>query len=149
MPAELALVVPFPELAEQVGVVDGLPPHVTVLYPCPDDAGAIGEVLEPFEAFAVSFPRLDRFPGFLWLAPEPAERFTAMIEALVTRFPDWPPYGGIHDSVVPHLTVAQDDFDETAARLEPLLPLQSRAEAAVLYERASDDHWAEVQSFQL
>jgi 2'-5' RNA ligase superfamily protein len=149
MPAELALVVPFPDLVEQVGIANDLPPHVTLLYPCPGDVPAIGEVLAPFAAFDVTFPRLERFPDTLWLAPEPGEPFVRMTEALVERFPDHQPYGGAFDTIVPHLSVAQAELDETEAELEPLLPLGSRAESVVLYERAGGDHWLPVETFSL
>jgi hypothetical protein len=144
-----ALAAPFPGLVERVGVKDDLPPHVTVLVPCPGDVVAITEVLGPFDAFDVGFPRLERFPDSVWLVPEPAEPFAAMTEAMVDRFPDYPPYGGIHDRIVPHLTVAQAQLDETKALVEPLLPLHSRAETAVLYEHADADHWHEAHTFDL
>jgi len=146
---DFALVAPFPNLVEPVGVKNDLGPHVTVLFPCPEEIAAIAEVLGPFAAFDVTFRRLERFPEILWLAPEPAEPFVAMTEAVVERFPDYPPYGGIHDRIVPHLTVAQARLDETAALVEPLLPLESRVEEIVLYEHAQGDHWHEVHTFDL
>jgi 2'-5' RNA ligase len=149
MSSELALVVPFPGLVELVGIASDLPPHVTVLYPCADDVPAIGEVLARFGPFEVTFPRLERFPGTLWLAPEPAEPFVAMTEAMVERFPAHEPYGGAFDTIVPHLTVAQDKLDETETLVEPLLPLASRAESVVLYERAGGDRWREAHTFDL
>jgi 2'-5' RNA ligase len=149
--AECALVVPFPGLVEQVGIANDLPPHITVLYPSPADDSAIGDVLARFAAFDVTFPRAERFPeqGVLWLAPEPAEPFARMTKAMVDRFPDHLPYGGIHDEIVPHLSVALAQLDETVARLEPLLPLRSRAECVVLYQNAGDDHWRELHTFGL
>jgi len=147
--AEHALVVPFPGLVELVGVGNDLPPHVTVLYPSPGDVEAIAQVLAPFDRFDVTFPRLDRFPGTLWLAPEPAEPFALMTEAMVARFPDRQPYGGVFKSVIPHLTVAQASLDDVAVQVEPLLPLQSRAESVVLYESADGSHWTELLSFDL
>ena len=146
---DFALAVPFPGLVERVCVEDNLPPHVTVLVPCPGECAAIGEVLAPFGAFDVTFARLERFPEILWLAPEPPEPFVAMTEAMVARFPDYPPYGGIHERIVPHLTVAQGELDEVAARVEPLLPLRSRVTTAVLYEHVDADHWREVRTFGL
>src|SRR5439155_13409498 len=102
MNATHAIVVPFEGLASVVDDLrertcvskpsHGMPPHVTLLYPAPRDVEAIAEVLVAFSAFEVVFARLDRFPGTLWLAPEPAERFQRVIEALVRRFPDHPPY---------------------------------------------------------
>jgi len=144
-----ALAVPFPGLVEPVGVDNDLPAHVTVLVPCPGDAGVVAEVLAPFGPFDVIFPRLERFPELVWLAPEPAEPFIAMTEAMVERFPEYPPYGGIHDRIVPHLTVAKTLLDETAALVEPRLPLRSRAETVVLYEHVEADHWHEVETFLL
>ena len=46
------------------------------------DVEAITQVLAPFDQFDVRFERVDRFPGTLWLAPEPAEPFVAMTEAM-------------------------------------------------------------------
>lgn len=146
---EFALAAPFPGLVERVGVRDNLPPHVTVLVPCPGDVAAIAEVLSAFDPFDVAFPRLERFPEILWLAPEPAEPFVAMTEAMVDRFPGYPPYGGIHDDIVPHLTVAEAELDDTAARIEPLLPLRSRTESVVLYERVEADRWRDVEAVRL
>jgi hypothetical protein len=126
-----------------------MPPHVTLLVPAPRDVEAIAGVLGAFSAFAVVLARLDRFPGTLWLAPEPAEPFRRMIEALGRRFPEHPPYGGAFGEIVPHLTVAQSGFDAAVSTLEAWLPLRSRAERAVLLEQAQPDHWREVASFEL
>jgi 2'-5' RNA ligase len=154
-----ALVVPFEGLASVVDDLrertceskpsHGMPPHVTLLVPAPADIEKIAEVLFAFAAFEVVFAQVDRFPGTLWLAPEPAQPFARMIEALVQRFPEYPPYGGSFLKIVPHLTVAQAEFDEAVSTLEPWLPLSTRAERAVLLERAQAQHWREVASFDL
>jgi 2'-5' RNA ligase len=159
MNATHAIVVPFEELAP---VVDGLrertcvskpshgmPPHVTLLYPAPSDVNAIAEVLVAFVAFDVVFARLERFPGTLWLAPEPAEPFRRVIEALVRRFPEQRPYDGAFAEVVPHLTVAQSRFEEAVASVEPSLPLCSRAKRAVLLAQAEPHQWRELAAFEL
>jgi 2'-5' RNA ligase len=147
---EHALAIPFEGLGiEKVGVANDLPLHVTVLIPCPDDVPAITEVLAPFDQFEVTFGRLDRFPGTLWLAPDPEEPFVALTEAMIARFPDWKPYRGVFKSIVPHLTIAQDRLDDVAELVEPLLPLQSRVESVVLYEHAYGGHWHELATFDL
>jgi 2'-5' RNA ligase len=156
---ELALVVPFEGLAPVVDDLrertceskpsHGMPPHVTLLVPAPRDVEAIAEVLFTFAAFEVVFARLDRSPGTLWLAPEPAQPFVRMIEALMRRFPDYPPYGGSFREIVPHLTVAQADFDEAVSTLEPWFPLSTRAERAVLFEQVQAVHWREIATFEL
>jgi 2'-5' RNA ligase len=147
--AEFALAVPFEGIVETVGVPNDLPAHVTVLYPAPGDAVEIAKVLAPFDPFDVAFARIDRFPGVLWLAPEPAEPFVAMTEAMVARFPDWLPYGGSYSSIIPHLTVAQAQLDETATLVEPLLPVASRAESVVLFTSVDGRHWQEHTTFDL
>jgi 2'-5' RNA ligase len=157
--SELALVVPFEGLAPVVDDLrertcaskpsHGMPPHVTLLVPAPRDVEGIAEVLFAFAAFEVVFARLDRFPGALWLAPEPAQPFARMIEALMRRFPDYPPYGGAFREIVPHLTIAQSEFDEAVSTLEPWLPLSTRAERAVLLEQAQTVHWRELAIFDL
>jgi len=147
---DFALAVPFDGLPiVKVAIANDLPLHVTVLYPSPGDVAAITEVLEPFQAFDVTFTRVDRFPGTLWLAPEPAEPFVAMTEAMVARFPDHRPYRGVFKEIVPHLSVAQAQLDETAAVVEPLLPLGSRVESVVLYAETGGDHWRDVHTFDL
>jgi 2'-5' RNA ligase len=157
--SELALVVPFEELAPIVDDLreracdskpsHGMPPHVTLLVPAPRAADAISGVLAPFPAFDVAFARLDRFPGVLWLAPEPAEPFSQMIEALVQEFPDQPPYGGAFAEIVPHLTIAQCGLEEAAETVQMHLPLHARAERAALLEQTQSDRWREVASFEL
>jgi 2'-5' RNA ligase len=146
---EYALAVPFDGLVEPVGIANDLPAHVTVLYPAPGDVVALTEVLAPFAPFDVSFARLDRFPGILWLAPEPAEPFVALTEAVVARFPSFPPYGGRYPSIIPHLTVAAALLEETAVLVQPLLPLRAYVDTVVLYESADGRHWQELQTFDL
>jgi 2'-5' RNA ligase len=157
--SHFAIAVPFPGLAD---VVDdwrertcvtkpshGIPPHVTLLTPSPGDVEALVELLEPFDAFEVRFERFDRFPGTLWLAPEPSEPFVTLTETLVARWPGHKPYGGIFKTITPHLTVAQRELDDAAEALAPFLPLESRAESVVLYEQVQSDHWREIATVDL
>jgi 2'-5' RNA ligase len=154
-----AVVVPFPGLAD---VVDdwrertclskpshGIPPHVTILTPSRGDVPDLVEAMAGFAPFDVRFASLDRFPGTLWLAPDPAEPFVAMTETLAARWPECEPYGGVYPRVIPHLTVAQRDFEDATEALTPLLPLQSRVESVVLLEQVQDDHWREVATIDL
>lgn len=155
MPAELfALSIPFRDLATLVDQWRertcetkpsyGIPPHVTLLFPAASDLEAATAALASFEAFDVTFPRFGRFPGTLFLAPEPAEPFVSMTEALVRAFPDHPPYAGLYAEIAPHLTVAQgDELDTAEAALVPALPLRSRASSVVLFEQVAADRWRE------
>jgi hypothetical protein len=135
---EHALAVPFPDVAPPI---EGLPAHVTLLIPCPPLVDEIREALSPFSAFDVVFAELRSFPDSLYLAPEPAERFIAIVEALAERFPDWPPYGGAYDTIVPHLTI------ESAAQVVAPLPVHVRAREAILLEHLDGERWEPVASF--
>lgn len=105
----------------------GMPAHLTVLYPFmdpvkigPTQRGRLAEVFRGFPAFELKFARIGRFPEALWLAPEPAEAVTAMVEAVVRAFPDYPPYRGQFETIIPHVTVAVGEGLDLAA-LEPEL----------------------------
>jgi hypothetical protein len=57
-------------------------------------------------AFECTFARAGWFgEDVLWLAPEPGRPFRALTTALHAAFPEYPPFGGVHLDVVPHLTV--------------------------------------------
>ena len=155
-----ALLVPFRELAPFVDdwrertcvskPSHGVPPHITLLAPAPSDIDDTAAALSPFLPFDVSFRRLDRFPGTLWLAPEPPEPFIAMTEALMRQFPGYEPYGGVFESITPHLTVAQgDDLDAAWAALTSRLPLRTRVSSVVLFEHVAPDRWREAAELTL
>jgi 2'-5' RNA ligase len=135
----------------------GVPAHVTVLYPFvhPDRldptvldrlAAAVGSV----PAFDVTLARLSWFgDDRLWLAPEPDHPFRALTAAVWRQFPDHPPYGGIHEDPIPHLTVGHDApaevLEEAADAIRPLLPIQARVTRALLMQGAPDaDLWHTV-----
>jgi 2'-5' RNA ligase len=113
----------------------GVPAHVTVLYPFLPLAQVTAAVLRRLReicaaepAFEVGFARFGRFPGgVLWLEPEPAEPFRRLTYAVWQAWPQAPPYGGLYDGVVPHLTVAEHDdealLDEIEAQVERALPI--------------------------
>ena len=112
----------------------GVPAHVTVLYPfvAPVDiddvvltalARAVSTV-EPFEATWARTAWFDQ--GVLWVAPEPAGPFRALTEAVVREFPAYPPFGGQHPEIIPHLTVGNgaplDDLLDAERVVSALLP---------------------------
>jgi 2'-5' RNA ligase len=119
----------------------GVPAHVTVLYPFhppslgPAMLARLTALFSEFEAFDYSLAELRRFPGVLYLAPEPEARFRALTRRVAEAFPEYPPYGGQFSDVIPHLTLAQQ---ADAERLEAIaahfqaacgarLPLRLRA----------------------
>lgn len=166
---ETAVVFAFPELSP---VVDdwrertcddrpsiGIPPHVTLLYPFVPAESAenaldgLRELFAQIPAFDVAFRELRRWPEMAYLAPEPPGPFSRLTEAIVERWPDYPPYEGIHETVIPHLTVAYGDdalLAEVEADVTPQLPVVANvAEAVLLEELAPDERWAERARFPL
>ncbi len=109
----------------------GVPAHITVLVPFMDPALITPEILDRAQraldrtpSFSFSLGKVGRFPGTTYLAPEPSKPFIAMTLALVEAFPEFPPYGGEHQGVIPHLTVAHGnalDADAAAAELQTRL----------------------------
>ena len=101
----------------------GVPAHVTVLYPfLPpaeiDDAilAVLGRAVATVPRFEAEWTHTAWFDErVLWVAPDPAEPFQALTAAVVREFPDYPPFGGQYDTVIPHLTVGN------GAPLEDLL----------------------------
>ncbi|HEX3455421.1 MAG TPA: 2'-5' RNA ligase family protein [Gaiellaceae bacterium] len=81
--------------------------------------------------------------GTVYLAPVPAEPFSALTEAVVGRFPEHPPYGGAFEYAVPHLTVGRDV--DCGVRL----PIRGEARDVVLVERGDDLRWHVRRSFAL
>jgi 2'-5' RNA ligase len=142
----------------------GVPPHVTLLFPFVEppaiDAAVLdraGRAVGRIRTFDVRFRHVTSFEpgpetaGVVWLAPEPAAPFVALTESLVEDFPAYLPYGGIHDEVIPHLTLANVDVDVpalvTAAR--PHLPFRRRAAAAVLLVEDPAGRWRAARRLPL
>jgi hypothetical protein len=132
---------------------------VTVLAPFLD-TGQVGtaelavlrDLFARHPAFDAAFPRCARFPGVLYLDPEPAGPFRALTAAVTAQWPQAQPYGGRFPEVVPHLTVAcsedQDVLDRVEAALGGGLPIRARIASAQLL--ASDQgRWTGLASFRL
>ncbi|MGZ4699451.1 MAG: 2'-5' RNA ligase family protein, partial [Oryzihumus sp.] len=87
----------------------------------------------------VTFRRTGWFDGadVLWLDPEPAAPFVSLTGAIAARWPEAQPYGGVHDEVVPHLTVAEAapaaEVERMQDELAAALPLRSVVDHAWLY----------------
>ena len=112
----------IPEAAVLVGewygftqaAVDGMLPHVTRLWPWLDGPVPDSEISRAAHAvanlasFTLTFNRCDRFPGVVYLVPEPVALVESVVRSLVDAFPETPPFGGEFGSApVPHLTAAK------------------------------------------
>jgi len=110
----------------------------------------VQEVLAKFEPFSYELVRVERFPRVLYLAPEPAEPFIAITEALWRRFPDHPPYGGAFDVVVPHVTlVLGDEPVGLADFVAQRLPVSGKVDNVELRREDATGRWTVAERFVL
>ena len=99
----------------------GIPAHVTVIFPFMPPSQVNREVIDTLAAaistvptFQATFESTGWFgTNVLWLAPNPAAVFGALITAAADAFPDYPPFERRHEVVVPHLTVGHADAAES------------------------------------
>ncbi len=138
----------------------GMPAHVTVLYPFMPPVRLsrtrrrrLADVVRSFPAMQLTFVRVGRFAEVLWLAPEPPEPIVALVRAVAAAFPDYPPYGGQFDTIVPHVTVAHGEGLALGA-LEPELrtrvarPVTCHVDSVRLFSTVRGK-WRELDSFAL
>jgi 2'-5' RNA ligase len=141
----------------------GVPAHVTVLFPFaePDainskminELRTLFEQCAPFDFQLTHVARFDR--DVLFLAPSPLEKFIELTNRVSQKFPEYPPYGGIYDEVIPHLTVAQGasvaEMDHLEDELTAKLPISSRAHEITLMagDSESDGSWSVLARFVL
>jgi hypothetical protein len=165
---ETALVAEIPEAEPLVGrwrsrlvsfAADGVPAHVTILYPFLDrerldrtTLSRLATLIGSHAAFDVRFLECGRFPGVLYLAPFPDQPFRALTEAIAGQWPESQPYGGRFAEIVPHLTVAHQQearlLDQVEADLTGGLPLSARVHEIHLL--VSDGHrWRREMGFEL
>jgi 2'-5' RNA ligase len=151
--AATAIVVPVAEAEPALGDwrrahttdgAEGMPPHVTLIHPFADEAcvdetvtDGLRDVLAdvaPFDVRFEVFARFDADPPVLYLEPVPAEPFLHLIGVIAARFPAYPPFGGLHETVVPHLTVGCSGDPGVLAAAEAdvarQLPITARIAAA-------------------
>jgi 2'-5' RNA ligase len=170
--AETALVVLFRELEPLIGELrrrhttsgaEGLGAHATLIVPFAESPtgveplALVARTVAPFPRFEVVlnetaiFPSSADGPATLYLAPEPAEKLIALTAALARAFPDFPPYRGEFDELVPHVTVAQGDdalLRGIEQGLRPRLPVRTRAERVWLVEHTASG-WRRTSAFPL
>ncbi len=122
MPGRSAVIVPIgipPALAALRDAGDpmaarGVPAHVTVLFPFLP-AGALTEAIRATLArlvaghpcFVARFEHVERRDDIVWLVPADQRPFLGLTAAVTAEWPGFPPYGGIHDDLVAHLTLIE------------------------------------------
>lgn len=139
---------------------DGMTPHVTLVVPFVPAAGIhegiekrLRSLFRRFEGFDYHLRRFEYFEnGVLWLDPEPPRPFVDLVSAIAEEFPEHPPYEGVHEEVIPHVTVAESNdqrlLEQIRSEVEPRLPIRCRAEKAMLVVRGSDLRWRPRSPFR-
>jgi 2'-5' RNA ligase len=157
---------------------DGVPAHITVLCPFLPPAEIGPAVLAELSGLFAGVPRfsftLDQVRWFgesvVWLGPADESPFRKLTEVTAAAYPSYPPYGGVHEDVVPHLTIGHvsgGQLGEPAERrgpaelraaadaIRPLLPIEGEATAVTLMagpppgRAGPPGQWRMVASFPL
>jgi 2'-5' RNA ligase len=170
MVEESALLVPVPEAEPLVrrwrerldrSAAMGVPAHVTILYPFvpPRDVDdlLLADLRSLFGRIAPFYYALTELRWFgedvLWLAPEPDTGFRGLIDAVVARYPRYPPYGRPEQEVIPHLTVGdsggREALQAAEAALRPGLPLRASVLEVWLVEATETERWGVRERFRL
>jgi len=161
VPRESGIIVPVAEAEATVGDFRlrydagarlGIPAHITLLYPfahpsrVDDEIDGLDDLFKKTPTFDFSLIAVRRFAATAYLHPEPAAPFIRVMEALIQRWPEFPPYGGAYAGNIPHLTVAdqvpEDVMDLVAAALANALPIRCRAKEAWLMCSDERDVWS-------
>ena len=166
----LVAAVELPEALERIRLdhVDnarlGVPAHVTLLFPfvparelTPSDVARAAAVVARSSAFDVDFRRAETFTAtpvkesVVWLAPEPPGPFISLTEALAAAFPAYPPYEGIHDTVIPHLTLANARVDVAAIMkiCDAQLPFTRPVDEVALLVEDDAGQWRTARELRL
>jgi 2'-5' RNA ligase len=138
----------------------GLGAHVTILYPFAPPGIVTEDMLRQLAGlagaiapFRFALTHVARFPGTVYLAPEPASRFVRLHEACAAAFPG--DGAAARQPYVPHLSVARhgqgEDHGveaELSAMLKTQGPIECRCRELVLMENGSG-LWRAICTFTL
>jgi hypothetical protein len=140
----------------------GIPAHVTVLSPFmpPQMIGPV--VLAELERVFASIRRFHfqlAATGWfgeetLWLAPTDPTPFLALMDGVYRAFPAFPPFGGRHDKVIPHLTIGHGHpvnvLRAAEQSVQAQLPIEADATTVTLMtEQSAGGQWAKAATFTL
>lgn len=94
LPAHITVLLPFAPAAQKEAVTSRLATALAAARPFDAVVSGVG-----------TFVSAERVVVYLRLASQ--NRLEALFAAVHQNFQDYPPYAGLHDSVVPHITVAR------------------------------------------
>lgn len=118
----------------------GVPPHVTVLFPflpvdalTPEVHLTLWDLAAARRPFAARFDRVECLDTMVWFLPADQLPFLRLTAEVVARWPDYPPYEGVHDELIAHLTLVE------TSNLESLNEACAAASASRGFDAAVDE----------
>lgn len=148
-----ALIIPVPEIESLVGTwrerLDpacsrGIPAHITILFPFAHPSVIDDELIDSLDAYFSGANDFDfELTSVAWfddrvvyLEPKPDTFFRNMTRGLLTKYPQYLPYGGKYDEPTPHLTVGDGApiglLEDAAEDIKRSLPIVINASVAWL-----------------
>lgn len=139
----------------------GVPAHITVLFPFVPALALDHRLRAELAELSGQVPAfdfvLDRTGWFgehvLWLGPADPGPFRELTARLHAAHPDYPPFGGQFDEVVPHLTVGHQmpvsELHRAERAIRARLPVRGRAERLSLMVCGRSGRWEVADSFAL
>ena len=128
MPGRSAVIVPIVPPARLASLRDagdrmaahGVPAHVTVLFPflavdalTPMARSTIARLAAKSPPFVARFSRVERRQEMVWLVPASQRPFLDLTDAVAALWPDYPPYEGVHERLIAHLTLVETTDRQT------------------------------------
>lgn len=146
-------------LAHDDNAADGVPAHVTLLYPFADpvsiDDGvieAVASIVGRHAAWSMILGERRRWPETLYVSVEPEGPVRALQAELAAAFPTLPLEGGAYE-FTPHVTISEGPgAHDPAVAGDPAwseLPVTRSADAVELIQRGADGRWQVARRFPL
>jgi 2'-5' RNA ligase len=139
-----------------------VPPHVTLAIPFKPLKMVTDEVVQQLTKLFQETPQFEfELNAVRWfdadvvyLEPSNAEAFRSITERIQHEFPDFRPYGGVFDDVIPHVTLSEHgsiaDRRIIGRLATQYTPISARASQVWLMSNNRDiDDWAVVKVFNL
>lgn len=132
---------------------DGIPAHLTLLYPFvdppelgPSTRSSLLAIARAHAPFSYELAHRAAWPDTIYVAVDPVEPFVRLQSDLARAFPDYPIYGRGPDFVfIPHVTIAEgaavDDPTVTNAAAWSNLPVTRWAAALEVITDDADGRW--------
>jgi hypothetical protein len=140
----------------------GIPAHITVLSPfmpphmiSPLVLAELERVFASIRRFHFQLAATDWFgEETLWLAPTDPAPFRALTDGVYQAFPAFPPFGGQHDVLIPHLTIGHghpvNELRAAEKSIQAQLPIEAHAATVTLMtEQSAGGQWAKAATFNL